>query len=167
MKNNKLVFVLICCVAAVFFLTGVAIACQAAKLGKFVNGTQVEGIVYDYKVQRSSYGGTGGYHCFLSCRYVDEASHNWITEFQYNFTGKSHDDAENCGKKWLNKPVKLYIKGSDCVSEIELNRYVPYVGICVALFVAGAVTVTVPLIVKAVKKRRAGTGAYREEDYLI
>lgn len=169
MKYNKLVLVLIGCVAAVFFLTGIAIACQAVRLGKFIGGTEVEGIVYDYEVQHSSSRGTGtgGYHCFLSCRYEDEAGHNWTTEFQYNFTSKSYDDAESCGKKWLNKPIKLYVKGTDCISEIEMERYGPYVGISVALFVAGTVTVAIPLIIKAAKKRRQKASVRSEEDYLI
>lgn len=166
MKSNKLLTVFFVGVAAVFFMTGIAIACQAAKLGHFVGGTEVEGIVYGYEV----HGGTrvkSGYHCFLSCRYVNETGQNWFTEFQYNFTSASYEAADNYGKKWLNKPVKLYLKGSSCKSEVEMERYLPFVGISVALFCAGAITVAVPLTVKAVKKRRAKSVALSEEDYLL
>ncbi len=166
MNNKKLLKVLIACIAAVFFLAGTAIACQAARLGSFLGGAEVEGVIYDYEVQGST-SPKGGYHCFLYCRYVDEGGHNFITEFQYNFSSASYEDAENFGKNQLNKPVKLYLKGWDCISETEIKRYVPFVGISVALFFACAVTVAVPLIIEAVKKRRIKARAYGEEDYLI
>ncbi len=167
MKNNKLLTAFFVGVAAVFFLTGVAIACQAAKLGRFVGGTEVEGTVYNYAVRHSSRGGNGGYHCFLFCRYVDDAGRNWAVEFQYGFTKLSHSDAEKRGEEWLNKPIKMYLKGSDCVSEVEMERYLPLVGISVALFCAGATTVVAPLTVKAVRKRHAKSVALSEEDYLL
>ena len=136
MNKKKLLKVLIACIAAVFFLAGTAIACQAARLGSFLGGAEAEG-------------------------------HNFITEFQYNFSSASYEDAENFGKNQLNKPVKLYLKGWDCISETEIKRYVPFVGISVALYFACAVTVAVPLIIEAVKKRRIEARAYGDEDYLI
>lgn len=165
MKNNKMLTVLFVGVAAVLLLTGVAIACQAARLGSYTGGTEVEGTVYDYRVQGSSHKG-GGYYCFLSCRYVDENGHNYVTEFQYNLSNASYDDAVYYGRAQLDKPVKLYLKGSTCVSEVEMKRYVPYVAVSPVLFVAGAAFAAMPLIIKAVKNRRTKPVAHSEEDYL-
>lgn len=149
MKNNKLLTVLFVGIAAVLFLSGIATACQAARLESYAGGTEVEGIVYDYEVHRGS-DSDSGYHCFLLCRYVDENGRNYVTKFQYNFSNASRDDADNLGKAWLNKPVKLYFNGASCISETEMARYVPYVVVSVVLFVLGALFISVPVI-KAVK----------------
>lgn len=164
-KEKKLVTILFACFAAVCFLTGTVLAVQAAKLGYFICGREVEGMVYDYEVSYSSGSrGRGGYHCYLYCSYVDDNGHVYKTEFQYNLTQASKEDAENCGKNHLNKPIALYINGADVISKKETERYVPYVIIGVVLFCAGAGFVAVPLIVKGVKKRRAEKGGTITED---
>ena len=166
MKSNKLLTVFFVGIAAVLLLTGIAIACQAARLGSYVGGTEVQGTVYDYEVHRDVHRG-GGYHCYLFCRYVDEGGRNYVTEFQYNLSRASYDDADYYGKAQLDKPIKLYLKGSSCVSEAEMERYVPYVAVSVVLFVAGSAFAVLPLIIKAVKNRRTKAVAHGEEDYLV
>lgn len=116
MKQNKLIAALIFCIAAVLILSGLAIACQAARIGRYVHGTEVRGTVYDYEVRYSR--GSASYHCYLFCRYKDETGQEYKTEFQYNLSKASREDAENYGKKLLNEPIKLYFNGSGCIGKL-------------------------------------------------
>lgn len=154
MNEKKLIKALIWCCVLVFALAGIAVAAEAARIGQFVNGAEVEGTVYDYEVRYSDSRYGGKYHCFLYCSYEDEAGRIYKTEFQYNMSGASREDAEDYGKKLLNSPVTLYFNGKGCISEADAKRYVPYVAISVTLFVAGAAVACVQPVISAVKKKR-------------
>ena len=88
MNEKKLVNVLIYCCVLVFALVGIAMAAEAARIGQFVNGAEVEGVVYAYEVRHSDRRYGGYYHCFLYCSYEDEAGQIYKTEFQYNMSNR-------------------------------------------------------------------------------
>ncbi|MDE5721608.1 MAG: hypothetical protein K2I30_02535 [Clostridia bacterium] len=157
-KNNanKLVIAVFAVMGAVLMLIGVVIASNAASIGYFRGGEEIYGTVYDYRVSYSSgsRGRGGGYFCHLNCRYIDEQGRNYFTEVQYNMSYTSKERAEAYGEACLNKRIKMYLKNSQCITEIEMKRYPVYLALSIVLPCAAVFVIGVPIVIIKVKERR-------------
>ena len=168
-KKNAAVIAVFSAMGAVLILIGIVIASNAASIGYFRGGEEVYGTVYDYRVRYSSGSGrghVGGYTCHLYCRYIDENGQNYHAEVQANLNLSSREKCEAYGEECLNKKIKLYIRDSRCITEIDMKRYPTYLALSIVLPVAAVFVIGVPILILTVKVKRTSPHDKNQPEYV-